>query len=45
MNVWVFVPEGKISLGKLAQAMAYGARTLQVRGDFDAAMSLVREVL
>jgi len=44
MDVWVFVPEGKIALGKLAQAMAYGARTLQIRGDFDAAMSLVREV-
>ena len=44
MNVWVFVPEGKIALGKLAQAVAYGARTLQVRGDFDAAMDLVRQV-
>jgi threonine synthase len=44
MKVWVFVPEGKIALGKLAQAMAYGARTLQIRGDFDAAMGLVREV-
>lgn len=44
MKVWVFVPEGKIALGKLAQAMAYGARTLQIRGDFDVAMSLVREV-
>ena len=44
MQVWVFVPEGKIALGKLAQAMAYGAHTLQIRGDFDAAMTLVREV-
>jgi threonine synthase len=39
----VFVPSGKISGGKLAQTLAYGARCLQVRGDFDAAMRLVRE--
>jgi threonine synthase len=39
----VFVPSGKIAGGKLAQTLAYGALCLQVRGDFDAAMSLVRE--
>jgi threonine synthase len=39
----VFVPSGKISAGKLAQTLAYGATCLQVRGDFDAAMRLVRE--
>src|SRR5947207_12548923 len=39
----VFVPTGKISAGKLAQTLAYGATCLQVRGDFDAAMRLVRE--
>lgn len=38
----VFIPEGKISVAKLAQTTAYGARLLQVRGDFDAAMGLVR---
>jgi threonine synthase len=38
----VFVPNGKISAGKLAQTLAYGALVLQVRGDFDAAMQLVR---
>jgi threonine synthase len=38
----VFVPRGKISAGKLAQTLAYGALCLQVRGDFDAAMRLVR---
>ena len=38
----VFVPQGKISGGKLAQTLAYGALVLQVRGDFDAAMQLVR---
>ena len=39
----VFVPAGKVASGKLAQTLAYGARCLQVRGDFDAAMRLVRE--
>lgn len=40
----VFIPAGKIAAGKLAQALAYGARTLQVAGDFDDAMRLVRQV-
>jgi threonine synthase len=39
----VFVPAGKIAAGKLAQALAYGARTLLVRGDFDACLKLARE--
>ncbi len=39
----VFIPEGKISLGKLAQSIAYGARVLQVNGNFDDAMALVKE--
>jgi len=44
LPVVIFVPEGKIAFGKLAQALAYGARTLQVKGDFDAAMQLVQQV-
>jgi threonine synthase len=39
----VFVPAGKLAAGKLAQTLAYGARTLVVRGDFDACMALARE--
>jgi threonine synthase len=39
----VFVPAGKVAAGKLAQALAYGARTLLVRGDFDDCLRLVRE--
>jgi threonine synthase len=39
-----FVPEGKLALGKLVQTMGYGARTVQVRGDFDDAMRLVQQV-
>jgi threonine synthase len=39
----VFVPQGKVAAGKLAQSLAYGARTLMVAGDFDACLRLVRE--
>ncbi len=39
----VFVPEGQVAVGKLAQSLAYGARTLMVRGDFDACLSLVQD--
>lgn len=39
----VFVPAGKISTGKLAQTLAYGARVLEVEGSFDEAMRLVEE--
>lgn len=38
----VIVPAGEITLGKLAQAMAYGARILAVNGSFDDALTLVR---
>jgi len=39
----VVVPAGQVAMGKLAQSLAYGARTLAVRGDFDACLALVRE--
>jgi threonine synthase len=39
----VFVPAGQVALGKLAQTLAYGARTLIVRGDFDECLRLVQE--
>ncbi len=39
----VFVPAGKIALGKLAQTLGYGARTLMVRGDFDVCLRLVQD--
>lgn len=44
MKPFVFIPSGQIALGKLAQALDYGATVLQLEGDFDAAMRLVREV-
>jgi len=40
----VLIPEGKVAAGKLAGAVAYGARVIQVKGSFDQALSLVREV-
>jgi threonine synthase len=39
----IFIGSGRISAGKLAQALDYGARTLQVQGDFDACMRLVQQ--
>ena len=44
MQAIVFIPEGNIAFGKLSQALAYGARTIQIDGDFDRAMALVEEV-
>jgi threonine synthase len=41
----VLVPAGEIALGKLAQAMAYGARILAVNGSFDEALSAVRSAV
>lgn len=40
---FVFVPEGNVAAGKLAQTVAYGARTLQIRGDFDVCLRLARD--
>jgi threonine synthase len=40
----VFLPAGNVAGGKLAQSLAYGARTVQIEGDFDDAMRLVEQV-
>jgi threonine synthase len=44
MKAVVFIGSGKISYGKLAQALDHGALTVQIAGDFDDAMQRVREV-
>ncbi|MAT65326.1 MAG: threonine synthase [Gammaproteobacteria bacterium] len=44
ITAFVLIPEGKIAMGKLAQAMMHGAVVLQIRGNFDAGMRLVKEV-
>jgi threonine synthase len=41
----VIVPEGKIATGKLAQALMHGARVVALRGNFDQALQLVRELV
>src|SRR4051794_29600628 len=41
----VIVPEGKIATGKLAQALMHGARVVALRGTFDQALVLVRELV
>ena len=40
----VIVPEGKIAIGKLAQALMHGARVIALQGNFDQALNLVREL-
>jgi threonine synthase len=44
MKAVIFVGSGKIAYGKLSQALDYGALTVQIAGDFDDAMSRVKEV-
>ena len=40
----IFIPHGNIAFGKLAQALEYGARTIQVEANFDQILALVRKV-
>jgi len=44
MRAIIFIGSGKISYGKLAQALDHGALTIQIAGDFDDAMARVREI-
>ncbi|CAB4556950.1 unannotated protein [freshwater metagenome] len=44
MNPVVLVPQGKIAMGKLAQAIAHGSTLLQVKGNFDDCLNLAREL-
>jgi threonine synthase len=44
ITAFVLIPDGKIALGKLAQAMMHGAVVIQIKGNFDAGMQLVKEV-
>ena len=40
----VLIPEGKIAVGKLSQAVAYGAKIVSINGNFDQALNLVKEI-
>ena len=44
LGCFVLIPEGKIALGKLSQALIHGATVLQIQGNFDQALCLVREI-
>ena len=44
LPVYVLVPAGKVALGKLAQAMAHGAVVIQIEGNFDQALSIVKDL-
>ncbi|MBI5167492.1 MAG: threonine synthase [candidate division NC10 bacterium] len=44
MRAWVLIPEGKVALGKLSQALIHGAGVLEVKGNFDDALAIVKEI-
>jgi threonine synthase len=44
ITAFVLIPDGKIALGKLAQAMMHGATVIQIKGNFDEGMQLVKDV-
>ncbi len=44
ITAFVLIPEGKIAMGKLAQAMMHGSVIIQIQGNFDDGMRLVKEV-
>ncbi|MBI5588239.1 MAG: threonine synthase [Deltaproteobacteria bacterium] len=44
MKAYVLIPDGAVALGKLSQAIMHGALVLQVKGNFDEALSLVKEI-
>jgi len=44
MKAFVLIPEGKIAMGKLSQAVMHGATVIQIKGNFDEALMLVRDI-
>jgi threonine synthase len=44
MRAFVLIPDGYVALGKLAQALLYGAEVLAIKGNFDRALEIVREM-
>ncbi len=44
MKAYVLIPDGKIALGKLAQALMYGAEVIAIDGNFDQALAIVRQM-
>ena len=44
VKTFVLIPDGSIALGKLSQAMMYGAEIIAIKGNFDRALELVRDI-
>lgn len=44
LRAFVLIPDGYVALGKLAQALVYGAEVLAIKGNFDRALEIVREL-
>lgn len=44
LNTIVLIPEGKIAMGKMAQAMMYGAQIIEIQGNFDDALKIVQKI-
>lgn len=44
MKTFVLIPDGYIALGKLSQAMMYGAKIIAIQGNFDEALEMVRKI-
>ena len=44
LKCYVLIPDGYIALGKLSQAMMYGAEIIAIQGNFDRALEMVREI-
>ena len=44
MKAFVIIPEGKIAQGKLSQAIIHGAKVIQIKGNFDEALCVVKEI-
>ncbi len=44
IKAFVILPKGKIAIGKLAQALIYGAKVIEIDGNFDEALKIVREI-
>ena len=44
LDCYVLIPDGKIAMGKLAQAMIHGSMVIQVEGNFDDGMRLVKQI-
>lgn len=44
LKCYIIIPESKVALGKLSQAMIHGAEVIQIKGNFDDALNIVREI-